>query len=82
MPDDQLDAPMTIHRWGALLLCHPHPTPSPPLESSLVISHCSDNVDSVLSYSPLELLCHPLSSILERTLPMNCKRSRAEGGQC
>ena len=78
MPDDQLDAPMTVQRWGALLVCHSPPSPPQPpsyppsLSTSLpsppplIISHVSENVDAVLGYSIAELLSHPLSSILDR----------------
>ena len=67
MPDDHLDAPMTVQRWGALLLCSP----------SLLILHCSDNTDSVLSYAPRELLSHPLSSIVDR-LTVEAMRAEAD----
>ena len=92
LPDDQLDAPMTVQRWGALLVCHsastppspstsPSPSPSPPPSPpTLTITHVSENVDSVLSYSMQELLAHPLSSIVDRST-VDALRAEADARQ-
>ena len=81
MPDDQLDAPVTVQRWGALLVCHARSAP-PPNESSLVIADVSDNCESVLSYCAAELLRHPLSSIVDRQLAEELREDaeRRRGG--
>jgi light-regulated signal transduction histidine kinase (bacteriophytochrome) len=68
MPDDQMESPMTVQRWGALLVCEKRPFPPPSVESMLIISQVSENVDSILSYSLNELILHPLSSIVDTAM--------------
>ena len=59
LPDDQLEAPTAVQRWGAVLVCEMQPwSPSP------VIVHCSENVQAVLGLSVAQLLLRPLDSAL------------------